>query len=344
MLHLYRILLAVVSGTVVLAGSVFGQEWVQYSHGDQLCWVRSPNALMISRSGVPGQESANVIVSVPKATFGNPDLTDHTKVVMVPVDLEIDGVPQGEIQARIRDGGDNIDSPIDVHIDALAGELLQKLAAGGRLTVAFAGEQGRPSTSFAYSLAGSSAAIGWLSECASGEEAVPVASAPPVCNTLNSIYYTESERGRRIVYFGDEEDSSSWRRDVFFELWKNDALVARMYGNMVSSMGASTTYVTVLSKYYPLHLDPEGIALEKDPKIATAIVEEVYEEDSEAAAYLVLAGLNQLLWNRGSDHVDFYGSVEDKDRAMAGPNVLYHLACRKEAVDLDPPPKLVFRP
>lgn len=135
----------------------------------------------------------------------------------------------------------------------------------------------------------------------------------------------------RIIFYLDDEGSPTSRHNVFFERWTDNKLIARMYGYMTSSMGAPVEAVIIEKSYHPYIRGERGSF--SDNSLLSVIVERL-PPGEELPQYLTFAGLNQALWNAGSDHVEFFEPTEDPDHVFAGPNAFEFLACRTHPVDV----------
>jgi hypothetical protein len=200
-----------------------------------------------------------------------------------------------------------------------------------------------------FSLNGSNAAISEAIECAIEPprpsvgaglggaiedeiEASLASLAARECDFGRGIWRSGSLNDSRVFYLDDNGETS--RRNVYFERWTDNKIVARMYGDLI--LGASAAGVSILNEYHPY--DAEAEPIETDDRVAFAAVEFVYESDRDTPDKFVFAGLNQMLSDKGSDHVDFYGDVEDPDHVFAGPNDFSFFSCRTEPVKLEPAP------
>jgi len=159
---------------------------------------------------------------------------------------------------------------------------------------------------------------------------VPSAAAQPACDLFGGIWATGSAKDRTIFYF-DDSGSITQRYNVFFERWIDNELVARMYGYFVSSMGLATEALVLEKAYHPFIEDERGDF--SDNVLATLAVERV-GGTAELPQTLVFAGLNRVLRNLGSDHVDLFADIDDPEMVFVGPNAFAFLACRTQSVNV----------
>jgi hypothetical protein len=154
-------------------------------------------------------------------------------------------------------------------------------------------------TTRSYSLKGSAAAIAQLEACVlkhpsanigkalgkafeglgeaiqSDIEASLAGLSSQVCDFDQGVWWSGSLSDGRGFYIDD--NGSSTKRNVYFERWVDNKLIARMYGNMISSMGVSSTFVTILSKYRSYDEDPEGSLITPGERVADTMLEMIYE-------------------------------------------------------------------
>ena len=107
-----------------------------------------------------------------------------------------------------------------------------------------------------------------------------------------------------------------------------------MYGVFISSQGVSVSTISVVKEYVPFEDDPDGDKFTKEAIVFSSVVEFLYLDGDDMPDWLILAAFTPSQWNLGSEHVDFFAEVEDKDHAMAGPNALPFIGCREGPVTL----------
>ncbi len=147
------------------------------------------------------------------------------------------------------------------------------------------------------------------------------------CEPYKGIWASDDKNGRWILYFDDVVTTP--QLNVYFEHWRGKALDFKMYGYHTCSNGAATCYITILDRHYPY--TGNYINMQDGDIGVTAILEHVGNSKSGPAEWMVLGGLNQMLYNSPRSPLKKYSG----DSVL--PNQYKFLACRKGLIELAVP-------
>ena len=157
------------------------------------------------------------------------------------------------------------------------------------------------------------------------------------CEWRYRVFESGPETARRVLHFDDNGTTS--RHNVFIDQYEGDRLVARMYGNWISSLGAVRYFLQILKAPVALDLE-EDIS---DEQVLLTVEVEIVAAAGEPTL-LVLTGLQQQLSRYGTEHIEFLAEPADRAAVMAGPNAFSYAECRAPEVIAKPVPRPITCP